>query len=255
MLLLFPPSEGKTPATIGPTLNLKQLPFPELTPQREQVIDSLIALSAKHPRKAAEVLELGPTQQSLLEINQQIRTAHCAPAIHIYSGVLFDHFDYPSLTKKAQDRADQSTLIASALFGFLSPDSLVPAYRLSGSTVIPKLGPLPTLWKPSLASVLDSYADQLILDMRSGTYTKLGPLPRTENCIELKVMTMVNGVRKSVTHFNKATKGDIARAAFTSSAKMPTSIDQLEKYFRSLGFDANLESNKRGVAELIVLTD
>jgi hypothetical protein len=68
-------------------------------------------------------------------------------------------------------------------------------------------------------------------------------------------MTLVNGVRKSVTHFNKATKGDIARTAFTSSTKMPTSIDQLEKYFRSLGFDASLESNKRGVAELIVLTD
>ena len=255
MLLLLPPSEGKTPAKAGPPLDLKKLPFAELNPQREQIIDSLIALSTKHPKKAAEVLELGPTQQSLLEINQRIRIAHSAPAIQIYTGVLFDHFDYSSLTKKAQGRADQSTLIASALFGFLSPDSLIPAYRLSGSTVIPKLGPLPAIWKPALRHVFDSYSDELIIDMRSGTYTKLGPLPRTENCIELKVMTLVNGVRKSVTHFNKATKGDIARTAFTSSTKMPTSIDQLEKYFRSLGFDASLESNKRGVAELIVLTD
>ena len=255
MLFLLPPSEGKTPATTGAALNLKKLPFPELTPIRQQVIDALVTLSTQHPKKAAEVLELGPTQQALLEINQGITTAHSAPAMHIYTGVLFDHFDFASLTTKAQERANQSTLIASALFGFIYPNSPIPAYRLSGSTVIPRLGPLPAVWKPALTQVFDSFSNELIVDMRSGTYTKLAPLPRTENCIELKVMTMVKGVRKSVTHFNKATKGDIARAAFASAVKMPSSVNQLEKYMRTLGFDASLEVNKRGSAELIVLTD
>lgn len=254
MHFLIPPSEGKTAATKGAPLDLQKLPFAELNPKRIELIDALIALATKKPAVAAKALGLGPTQSELLELDRIIRTAHCAPAIEIYSGVLFDHLDYGSLTPRGKKIANESILIASALFGFVYPGTLIPAYRLSGSTVLPGIGALGSFWKPELSHVVDSLSPELVVDMRSGTYTKLAPLPPHENAIEVKVMTLVKGERKSVTHFNKATKGDLLRASVNSTKNMPRKIDDLDKYFRNLGFKAELEENRMGRPELIILT-
>ena len=255
MYFLIPPSEGKTDATKGSSLNLKKLPFQELNVKREHLLNSLIQVCAKNPTQAAKLLDLGPTQHEMLETNKHLRSAHCAPAIEIYSGVLFDHFDYGHLNARGKKAAEGSVLIASALFGFVSPSSPIPAYRLSGSAVLPEIGSLSGYWKPELNETLESLSDELIIDMRSGTYSKLAPLPRDSHGIEVKVMTEIKGVRKSVTHFNKATKGDLLHACFSSSKKLPKKIAELESYFTSLGFDAALEESKSGKPELIVLTD
>ena len=255
MLFLIPPSEGKTAAVKGPKLNLKKLPFPELTAKRDELIDALSQLCAKQPKKAAALLELGPTQHDLLELNSALRTQPCAAAIDIYTGVLFDHFDYSTLSSRGKVRANNSILIASALFGFVRPDSPIPSYRLSGSTVLPTIGPLAKFWKPELGEILAAHDSDLVIDMRSGTYAKLAPIPKSDSFIEVKVMTRVKGVLKSVTHFNKATKGDILRASFQSTIKPPASIAGTEKYFRALGFDASLAETKSGHAELVIVTE
>lgn len=254
MLFLIPPSEGKTAATKGPKLNLKKLPFPNLTGQRETLIDALSQLCVNQPKKATEILELGPTQLDLLDLNSTLKTSRCAPAIDIYTGVLFDHFGYSTLNARGKQRANDSILIASALFGFVRPDSLIPAYRLSGSTVLPSIGPLSKFWKPELGEVLEECGSELVIDMRSGTYAKLTPIPHRDSYIELKVMTRVKGVLKSVTHFNKATKGDILRASFQTSTKVPNSIGGVEKFFQGLGFDATLAQTGSKHPELIVVT-
>jgi cytoplasmic iron level regulating protein YaaA (DUF328/UPF0246 family) len=200
------------------------------------------------------VLGLGPTQSELLDLDKAIRTAHCAPAIDIYTGVLFDHLNYTSLTARGKSIATESIIVSSALFGFVYPNTPIPAYRLSGSTVLPGIGPLPNFWKPELPHIFESFSDELIVDMRSGTYAKLAPLPQEGNCIEVKVMTMVKGVRKSVTHFNKATKGDLLRASLSSTKKLPTRVEDLEGYFRGLSFTAEIEEARTGKLELIVMT-
>lgn len=254
MLFLIPPSEGKTAATKGSKLKLTKLPFPELTAKREALLDSLSTLCSKRPKIAAEILELGPTQMDLVTLNSTLGTQHCAPAIEIYTGVLFDHFGYATLTSQSKARADNSILIASALFGFVRPNSQIPAYRLSGSTVLPSIGPLPKFWRPELSETLNAFGSDLVVDMRSGTYAKLAPSPKSESFIELKVMTRVNGVLKSVTHFNKATKGDILRASMQSSVKAPQTAPEAENYFRKLDFDSQLTQTKSGQFELIVVT-
>ncbi len=255
MYFLIPPSEGKTPAAAGGRLDLKNLPFAELNPQRDEIIDALVGLATNKPAVASKVLGLGPTQLDLLELDRSIRTAHCAPAIDIYSGVLFDHLGYRSLTARGRKIANQSILISSALFGFVFPQTLIPAYRLSGSTVLPGIGPLGGFWKPELAQVVDTLARELVVDMRSGTYSKLAPLPHLANTIEVKVMTLVKGIRKSVTHFNKATKGDLLRASVSSTKKIPQKVEELDGYFRQLGFTAEIEVTRAGRPELIILTD
>jgi len=254
MLFLIPPSEGKTAPITGPKLNLAGLCFPELNPARTILIDSLSAICAKSPKKAAELLDLGPTQFDLVELNAHLTSNPCAPAIEVYSGVLYDRLDFPSLSSAAKMRAQTSVLIASALFGFVRLTDPIPAYRLSGSTVLPKIGPLATFWKSDLMPLFDSFSNELVLDMRSGIYEKLAPLGKYSNVIPVKVMTMVHGVRKSVTHFNKATKGDLVRASMASSRKFPQDANGLKSYFEALGFEATLEISAKGAPSLIILT-
>jgi cytoplasmic iron level regulating protein YaaA (DUF328/UPF0246 family) len=255
VIFLLPPSEGKTPASKGSKFAPKKLVFPNLTQKRLHLIESLAHLCASEPKLAAKALDLGPQQSDLLTTNAQLLTAKCAPAIQIYTGVLYDHLGYSTLNAKARARADSSILIASALFGFSAPTDPIPAYRLSGASIIPPIGSLVQYWKTELLDSLAQCGEELILDMRSGSYEKLAPAKQLKQpVVSVKVLTNVNGVLKPVTHFNKATKGDLVRAACLSSIKAPTKVDQLAQYFTQLGFESELDASTSGVPTLQIVT-
>jgi hypothetical protein len=255
VILLLPPSEGKTPSSAGPKFSAQKLIFPELNPKRFDLIEALAAFCSTKPQLAAKALDLGPKQNDLLTINAEMRKAHCAPAIQIYTGVLYDHLGYSTLNTKARARADSSILIASALFGFVTPTDPIPAYRLSGASVIPKIGSMTGYWKTELLGALMQFSNELILDMRSGSYEKLAPAKQLDQpIVSVKVLTNVRGVLKPVTHFNKATKGDLVRASCLSSLKAPTKVGQLADYFRKLGFESDLDLKSPGVPSLQIVT-
>ncbi len=255
MIFLLPPSEGKTPAGAGPKFSAKKLVFPELNPKRLELIEALATFCTTKPQFAAKALDLGPKQGDLLTVNAELLKAHCAPAIQIYTGILYNHLGYATLNAQAHARADSSILIASALFGFVAPTDPIPAYRLSGASVIPMIGSLTAYWKTELLGVLAQNTNELILDMRSGSYEKLAPAKQLDQpVVSVKVLTNVNGVLKPVTHFNKATKGDLVRAACLSPPKAPTKVDRLADYFTKLGFEADLDVNAPGVPTLQIVT-
>jgi cytoplasmic iron level regulating protein YaaA (DUF328/UPF0246 family) len=256
VIFLLPPSEGKTPANKGSKFAPKKLVFPNLTQKRLELMESLAHLCANEPELAAKVLDLGPQQRELLTTNAELLTARCAPAIQIYTGVLYDHLGYSTFNAKARTRADSSILIASALFGFVAPTDPIPAYRLSGASVIPHVGSLVHYWKTELLDSLAQCNGELILDMRSGSYEKLAPAKQLDQpVVSVKVLTNVKGVLKPVTHFNKATKGDLIRAACLSTRKAPTKVEQLTQYFRQLGFESELDLNAPGVPVLQIVTN
>ncbi len=255
MIFLLPPSEGKTPASKGPKFAPKKLVFPHLTDKRLHLMESLAQLCSTQPDVAAKVLGLGPAQRDLLTTNTDLFTAPCAPAMQIYTGVLYDHLGYSSMNEKARSRVDSSVLISSALFGCVAPTNPIPAYRLSGSSIIPQIGSLVGYWKTELLDSLTQLNGELILDMRSGSYEKLAPAKQMEQpVVSVKVLTNVNGVLKPVTHFNKATKGDLVRAACLSSSKTPTKVGQLAEYFRKLGFQAELDLGAPSLPILQIVT-
>ncbi len=256
MIFLLPPSEGKTPASQGPKFSAKKLVFPELNPKRLILIDALAAFCKTKPQLAAKALDLGPKQSELLTRNAELLVAHCATAMQTYTGVLYDHLGYETLTLKARARADSSILIASALFGFVAPTDPIPAYRLSGASVIPLIGSLTDYWKTALLGVMAQYKNELIVDMRSGSYEKLAPAKQLDQpVVSVKVRTNVNGVLTPVTHFNKATKGDLVRAACLASLKAPTKVEQIPDFFSKLGFKADLSFEAPGVPTLSIVTN
>ena len=85
MLILLPPSETKRPGGRARPLDLGALALPSLAPQREAVIDALVALSADAD-EAARVLKLGATQRGEIAVNAALRRRRRWPAIDRYTG-------------------------------------------------------------------------------------------------------------------------------------------------------------------------
>ena len=133
VLILLPPSEGKTAPKRGASLDHGSLAFgAELREAREAVLDALIALCDGPPDKAGEVLELPPGLVGEIERNRGLRAAPTATAARVYTGVLYEHLGLETLDAAAKRRANRSVLIASGLWGMVAPNDRIPAYRLSG---------------------------------------------------------------------------------------------------------------------------
>lgn len=247
MLILLPPSEGKASPNTGPRITLSGLSNPALTASRTAVLDALIALCSGPAGKARGVLGLGPKQSEEVARNAGLRTAPTAPAIEIYTGVLFDALAASTLGAAARKRLDAHVLIASALFGFVTPGDRIPSYRLSGDVTLPRIGPLPAHWRTALSSVLAAHPG-LILDLRSGIYTKLGPIPpqAAQRSFVGRVLLERNGKRSVVSHHNKATKGRIVRS-LVERGPLPKTETALTKALTDLGYVIEIqEAGKAG---------
>ena len=84
----------------------------------------------------------------------------------------------------------------------------------------------------------DATGGGLLVDLRSGTYTALGrpPAELAERTATMRVLHEgPDGVRKVVSHFNKATKGRIVRGLLESGAD-PRTIDDLHTVLADLGW-------------------
>jgi len=238
VLILLPPSEGKTAPETGPPLDLEALDLGTLNPTRERILTSLIAVSGGNAKRAMDRLGLGKTQSDVLPRNANLRNEPTARADTVYSGVLYAALDLASIDEVARKRADESVAVASALFGLVRPGDLIPAYRLSGDVTLPRLGPVAAIWRKQLGPVLSELVgDSLLIDLRSGMYVNLHK-PAGElaaRTATLRVLHEHNGTRKVVSHFNKATKGRIVRALLTTGAN-PSTVDELESALGDLGW-------------------
>ena len=239
MLILLPPSEGKTTPRRGKPLDLASLSFPDLEPHRAEVLDALIALcTTDEPAAAAEVLGLGKTQTEQVAAGARLSQAPTARADAVYSGVLYEALDLPSLTGPARRRATSWLAVTSGLFGLLRPADRIPAYRLSGDVTLPGIGTLSTYWSRRLDESVRAAAGRgLVVDLRSSTYASFWrPAPDLAGrVVTVRVLHEVDGTRKVVSHFNKATKGRIVRALLEDGTA-PGSPARLADHLGALGW-------------------
>jgi cytoplasmic iron level regulating protein YaaA (DUF328/UPF0246 family) len=244
VLLLLPPSETKQPGGDGAPLDLAALSAPALTPLRRQLVEAVVQLSADVPA-ARSALGLSPAQDDEIARNAAIWSSPTMPAIERYTGVLYDALDVRSLSRAQRRRADQRLAVGSALFGVLRASDAVPAYRLSAGSSLPGLPTLRSLWKPVLTDVLGGI-DDLVVDLRSGAYAELAPVP---GAVTVQVLSeRPDGKRAVVSHFNKAHKGRLARLLATTTGE-PDSVVRLRALLRRAG----LHVEHRGGTELTLV--
>lgn len=255
MLILLPPSEGKSVPTRGRSLDLASLSSADLTPARQQVLDALVGLCRDDEVKAAEVLGLSPGQVDLVARNADLPDAPTARADRIYTGVLYDALDVATLSPAAKRRATSRLAVASSLFGMVRLGDRIPSYRLSGDASLPGLGPVAAVWREALPPAMDATIGKgLFVDLRSGMYAAFwrpGP-DLARRTATVRVLHEHNGTRKVVSHFNKATKGRIVRALLEDGAD-PRTPAALAATLERLGWSVEVGAPSRSGTQLDVV--
>jgi hypothetical protein len=244
VLILLPPSEGKTTATAGAPVDHARLWLPKLAPARKRVAAKLVSLSMRTSvravRETLQVLGLSEGQRDELARNAVLHEAPAAPAADVYTGVLYEALDASSLAGDARAWLDETAVVFSGLWGVVRPADRIPAYRCSVGVTLPApIGGLTAYWKKVLKPALDpAAADGPVLDLRSGAYAAMWTPPAgTSATLRVLHERVVGGVprRSVVSHFNKATKGRMVRA-LAEAAAAPASIDEVVAALRDLKY-------------------
>jgi cytoplasmic iron level regulating protein YaaA (DUF328/UPF0246 family) len=208
MLVLLPPSEGKSRPEAGEPIDLGSLVFAaELGEKRKEMLDAF--------------------DPALLE-------APAAPAAEVYTGILFSRLELPKLSAKARGRV----LIASALWGFVRPDDHIPYYKFPPKTKLDRIGAPAAYWRPALVEALPDREGELVVDMRSAAYSTMWK-PKRATLLAVRAFTEQDGERKAVSHMAKAVRGDVARALLQAK-KPPADPEAAAAIAESAGFTVEL---------------
>lgn len=235
MLIVLPPSETKAWGGSGAPLDVEKLSFPRLNEARLAIAQDLTSLD---DTTAQAALGLSDKLMDEAAANRELFTSPTMPALERYTGVLYDALSPATLS--SQD----NLVVCSALFGLVRATDMIPHYRLSGGTKLPSAdGKTPTMkarWGSLITDALRE-ADDVIVDLRSGTYQQLG---RIREAITVRVEK--NG--KVVSHFNKHYRGLVARELAGRSCD---SITEVAEVLRSAGM--NIE--QRSATELCLIVE
>jgi uncharacterized protein len=249
VLILLPPSETKTPPAVGDPLQLESLDLQELTPTRERLLRTLMTVCQGNSTRAMKRLGLGHTQGEAVERNARLLDEPTARADEVYTGVLYGTWDPPTLSTDARKRADESVAVASALFGLIRPGDHIPAYRLSSTVTLPRIGTVSSVWRTKLGPALERLVgDSLLMDLRSGSYVNLhrpaGEL--AARTATIRVLHDRDGTRSVVSHFNKATKGRMVRELLENDVRA-SDVGELQEALDDLGWTVERDDNRLDV--------
>lgn len=219
MLILLPPSETKSPRPRGRATDPAALSFPALAPSRRAVLDALAEVSARPD--APQLLGVPPTLGDQVARNTEVLHSPATPVGELYTGVLYDALDLPTLTGPARRRANAWLVVVSAAYGALRMADRVGGYRLSMDVDLPGVGPLAPWWRERLAGPLAEAAGSgLVVDCRSASYAAAwrpsGPA----------AARWVQVVVPGASHGAKHTRGLVARhlCEHGSTARTPAAL-------------------------------
>jgi uncharacterized protein len=247
VLIILPPSETKRDGGNGAPLDVGALSRPRLHPVRRRLVRTVRAL-ARDPEASRRALKLGSRQDAEIERNLRLTRSATMPAIDRYTGVLYDALDAPGLDEPARAFAGEHLVIHSALFGLVGALDPIPAYRLSHDSRLPDES-LREAWRKRISGELAA-ASGLIIDLRSEGYAQLGPLAQCSDAAVIRVVTGDgSGRRRSVNHFNKASKGRLARALLSEGEDLETA-ESLMDWAQTAGFVLERTSSMGGALEL-----
>ncbi|WCM56460.1 YaaA family protein [Microbacterium sp. EF45047] len=242
MKILLPPSETKRPGGSGPAFDPAALALPSLLPQREAVIDALVALAADADA-SRRVLKLSERQAGEVAHNRMLRSAAVMPAIDRYTGVLYDALDAAGLDAAGRRWLRDHVLIHSAPFGPVGALDGIPPYRLAAGTSLPGIPPLRRHWADAVTGALTG--EGFVLDLRSEAYVALGPVPASVPSAYVRV---VSDGGHALNHFNKKAKGALVRRLASERPRV-RSLEGLLRWADDAGVP--LREAEQGVLELV----
>jgi len=254
VLILLPPSEGKTAPAAGDPVDLEALSHAGLAPHRQRVADALAKVSGQ--RNAMDVLGVGASLAGEVERNRTVWDNPAAASSTVYTGVLYDAAGMADWDRATLDKAALHVRTVSALWGAVSPADRIPAYRLSMGTTLGRLGGLATYWRRHLPAELDALADgRLVIDCRSASYVA-AYRPTDSPWVTVSVQRELNGRRAVVSHMAKHTRGLLTAHLLRDDATPETAQDLADAAAGMVGealVDVTLASKAKGPDELTLV--
>ncbi|MGI9577638.1 MAG: YaaA family protein [Microthrixaceae bacterium] len=216
-LILIPPSEGKAiggecdPWAVG--ASARSHPLFE---SRLRVVDSLTRLARSGDQKglSRSFGVRGDLLVRAIDSNSSIDDALTLPAIDRYDGVLYQYLDAASLGKRACRSLDTRVRIFSGLWGVLSPQELVPDYRLKMSASLPDLAKLSSWWRSEVTEYLWGGLKRgaTVWNLLPNEHAAAWDPPSRENEVTAVFLSPgSDGKLRAVAHWNKALKGALVR--------------------------------------------
>lgn len=219
MLIIVPPSESKRlPPIDGVPVDLDALSFPELTAVRTQVLDAMVATSARPD--AFKRLQVGPSVAAHVAQNTLVRELPAVPVLDVYSGPLHAGLDAGSFSEAADERASRMLVVASPLWGLLRPADRIPPYRLHVCSRLVGMDWLKPTWRAVLGDVLADAAGSsgIVVDLRSPNYQAMGmPTGIGDRTINLHVDMKAGGGGGIGVVVAKQMRGQAARLLLESN--------------------------------------
>ena len=143
-----------------------------------------------------------------------VAEAPVLPAIERYSGVVYDHIDFPTI--KGGARVRNRVAIVSGLFGLIPGATAIPLYKQPINPWLTKY------WKPINTARLDALAKgKPVLDLLSQSYQKAVDYPE-----RIVVDFRVQGGKKAAGHFGKAIKGRFVRFLLENKVDDPKDFSE-----------------------------
>ena len=217
MKILIPPSEGKAKVrSLEVVFKDTNFQFAQYT---QQIVDLLCLIENEDLTSV-----YGTTQDKAIMFhrqNQDVFNSKCVPAIERYTGVVYNHIEWSSLSTKAQNYMKKHIIIFSGLFGLLQPDTLIPDYKLKMNVLS-----LKSLWGPIISDYLKD--EDIIFDLLPQVHRKA--YTPNKNTIQIDFLVQNKGKTSAAGHFGKAVKGQFIR--FLASNQITKTKD-----FKSFEYD------------------
>ena len=193
MKILIPPSEGKS------SKNKTSIKFKDTNNKFIGKINDLINQLSKY--KSSDLQKIyGVTKEKSIELHNQnlnIFESECSMAIDRYTGVVYNNLNPASLGKRSNEFLNKKILITSAMLGLISPNELIPLYKLKMNVLR-----LHAYWKLLFTEYLAK--EDLIIDLLPEVHRKSYD---SKNIFKINFYFEKNGKLISSGHNGKVIKG------------------------------------------------
>ncbi len=236
-IILLPPSEGKN---IGGkykficenenTLSLISKIESFIKNKSEIEIEKLFELKAKKLEEAVKGMSNIFNEKTL-------------PAIERYSGVMFKAISYSNLDNLKKENFDNSVIFIDGLFGAISPNTMIPSYKLKISSKIGELN-VSKFWKEKLFHFFkNKFKDKIIIDLLPIAHRKVVNYSSAKEVYKINFFDKKSDlIYKNVGHNSKKLKGELIRYICD---KINIDEKYLKEFIHQMGYKFNKElSNK-----------